>query len=175
MEAIMKCRQNCVNLLSWWRRRLCRRRVDRRHSTDSVNDSPYAPRYQHNCTHCTGQDAVLSPPHTDGSIGFARLRQCASISSTWYRGSTNSASQTASRSLQPFLHGSRQRVTILQHGPPFSRQNCPFAWRYLEPHLTHCFLCPPESTAQTTCRSVQPFSQGSWSWQIDRQTTLLRL
>jgi len=40
---------------------------------------------------------------------------------------TDSASQTASRSVQPFLHSSRQRVPILYNEPPFCPKNCPFA------------------------------------------------
>ena len=40
---------------------------------------------------------------------------------------TDSASQTASRSVQPFLHSSRQRVPILYNEPPFRPQNSPFA------------------------------------------------
>jgi len=34
--------------------------------------------------------------------------------------------QTASRSVQPFLHSSRQRVPILYNGPPFLPQHCLF-------------------------------------------------
>jgi len=53
---------------------------------------------------------------------------------------------------------------------------CPFplkialSHRGSEPHLTHASLGPPESTTQTACRSVQPFSQGSRRCQADRQT-----
>jgi len=38
-----------------------------------------------------------------------------------------SRSQTASRSVQPFLHNSRQKVPILYNGQPLLPQNCPFA------------------------------------------------
>jgi len=38
------------------------------------------------------------------------------------------------------------------------------------PHPKHASLRPSESTSQTAFRSVQPFLQGSWSWQTDRQT-----
>jgi len=37
-------------------------------------------------------------------------------------------------------------------------------------HLIRGFLGPPDSTFQTASRSVQPFLQGSRSWQTDRQT-----
>jgi len=62
---------------------------------------------------------------------------------------SESTSQTASRSVQPFLQ-LRQRVPILYNGPPLSPQNCPFAsgsgppsstW-FLGAHLS-------ESTTQT--------------------------
>jgi len=55
-------------------------------------------------------------------------------------------------------------------GRPFSPENCPFTWRDMNPHLTHGSFGPPESTTQTASRAVQPFLQGSRSWQTDRQT-----
>ena len=42
-----------------------------------------------------------------------------------------------------------------------------------EPLLIHGSLGPLESTTQTASWSVQPFLQGSRSWQTDRQTKLL--
>jgi len=61
-----------------------------------------------------------------------------------YLGPPESITQTASRSVQPFLHSSHQKVTILYIGslPP---QNCPFArgiWTpsntwFLEPTQVH--------------------------------------
>jgi len=51
-------------------------------------------------------------------------------------------------------------------GCPFSPQNCPFLWGYLDPHLIHGSLGPPESSIQV----VQPFLQGSLVWQTDRLT-----
>jgi len=49
--------------------------------------------------------------------------------------------------------------------PPSSK--LPFALGDLEAHLIHDFLGPPESTSQTTCRSVQQFLQAHY---CDRQT-----
>jgi len=43
-------------------------------------------------------------------------------------GSPNSTSQTASRSVQPSLHSSRQCRYILQWLPLFPPYNCPFLW-----------------------------------------------
>ena len=37
-------------------------------------------------------------------------------------------------------------------------------------HVTYASLAPPQSTSQTTSRSVEPFLQGSRSWHTDRQT-----
>jgi len=66
---------------------------------------------------------AASLPHVHGSIVFARLRQCA----------------PASRSVQPFLHGSRQSVPILYNGPfaPY----CPLHGGSGPPSNT-CFLEP---------------------------------
>ena len=45
-----------------------------------------------------------------------------------------STSQTASLSVQPFLHSSRHKVPILYNlPPPFPPQNCPFEWRIWTP------------------------------------------
>ena len=52
----------------------------------------------------------------------------------------DSAAQTASQSAQPFLHSSRQGVLILYHRPPFTPQNCPFAWDLVP--LAHPTLHP---------------------------------
>ena len=75
--------------------------------------------------------------------------------------SPNSAYQTASRSVQPFLHSSRQRVAILQNGPPiFLLKNAP-SHGGSGPHLIHGSLGQPESSTETASRSVQPLLQGS--------------
>ena len=66
--------------------------------------------------------------------------------------------QTASQSVQRFLHSSRQRVAILYNGPPLSPLKLPLPWES-EPHLTHDSLGPSEPTNQTTSRSVQPSLQ----------------
>ena len=46
---------------------------------------------------------------------------------TCFLGPPESILQTASRSVRPFLHSSRQNVPILYNGPP-PPENCPFAW-----------------------------------------------
>jgi len=48
-----------------------------------------------------------------------------------------------------------------QWNAPFSAQNFPFPWGDLNPHLIHSSLGQPESSTQSTYRSVQPFLQGS--------------
>jgi len=66
------------------------------------------------------------------------------------------ASQTASRSVQPFLHSSRQTVTILYNERPFPL-NCPSHRGIWAPSNTW-FLGPIHPTpSQTACRSIQPF------------------
>jgi len=93
---------------------------------------------------------AASPPQTDGSIAFATLRQCALLwghnGATWrmlcnrtcdsFRPS-ESITQTANRSVQPFFHSSQQ----VSSGIPrhvLSLNNCPFAW-YVGP-INTCFL-----------------------------------
>ena len=66
------------------------------------------------------------------------------------------ASQTAPRSIQPFLHSSRHTVPIIYNERPFP-QNCPFAWGDLNSHLIHDSLFPCKHTTQTASQSVQPF------------------
>jgi len=57
----------------------------------------------------------------------------------------------------------------LQWDAPFPCQNYPLPMGDLrKPHLIHGFLGPPESSIQTTSRSIQPFLQG-WL-QCDRST-----
>jgi len=88
---------------------------------------------------------------------------------------SNSASQSTSRSVQPFLHSSRQRVPVVYNiglpSLPFPSENCPFAWGIWTPCNT-LFLGPTRFHSQTESRSVQPFLQGSRLRQTetDRQT-----
>ena len=67
-----------------------------------------------------------------------------------------SSTQTASRSVQPFLHSSPQSVRIVCN---ICR---PFPWDMWTPSNTvHGSLGQPESTTHTASRSVPPFLQGS--------------
>jgi len=107
-------------------------------------------------------DALL--PHMDSSIVFARWRHCAPHPVHACLGPPQSTSQTASWSVQPFLHSSRQRVFTLYNGPPFSPQNCPLA-QGSGTHLIHASFGLPKSTIQTASWSVQPFLHSSRLWQ----------
>ena len=72
---------------------------------------------------------AASPPHTDGSVVFAGWRQCTPHVIHGFLDAPDSASQTASQSVQPFLHSWRQRIPILYNGMPQSPpQNCAFQW-----------------------------------------------
>jgi len=81
-------------------------------------------------------------------------------------GPPDSASQTASSSVQPF-YTDLSSVPILYSGPPLPPQNCPS-----HGDVDRCrFLGPTWVLINTTTsRSVQPFLQGSLMWQTDRQT-----
>jgi len=64
----------------------------------------------------------------------------------------DSASQTASRSVQPFSHSSRQRVPIIYNGPPIPSQSCPFMWGIWTPSKKYGSFDQPESTtASQSC------------------------
>ena len=67
-------------------------------------------------------------------------------------GPLQSTTQTAIRSVQPFLHRSRQKVSI--QWAPLSTRIAPSHGKS-RPHLTHHSLRPCEPTTQTTPRSVQ--------------------
>jgi len=71
-------------------------------------------------------------------------------------GLPESTTQAANRSVQPFLHSSRQKVPKLYNERLFL-QNCPFPWGDLDPHLTHDSLGSSEPITQTASRSVQTF------------------
>jgi len=82
-------------------------------------------------------------------------------SNTCFLGPPDSASQMASRSVQPFCKAHDRKSVYFTMGCPFSPQNCPYAWEDLDPYLIHSSLCSPESIKQVTSRSFQPFWQGS--------------
>ena len=114
---------------------------------------------------------AASPPHTGGSMVFASWRQCAPHPTHASLGPSESTSQTAPRSVQPFLHSSRRRdhTRTLQWATAFPSKLL-IRTGNLDPPSNTCFLGPLESTTQTASRSVQPFLQGSRSWQTDWQT-----
>ena len=105
----------------------------------------------------------------DGSVAFARFSLCPLSLIHACLGPPKSTYQTASRSVQPFLHRSRQRITTLYNGPPISRQNFPLRGKIWTSSNTPNTVpsIDPKSTTQTTCRSIQPFC---WSHDHDRPT-----
>jgi len=76
------------------------------------------------------------PPHMDGSIIFARWRQCAPHLKHASLDPPQFTPQTTSGSVQLFLHSARQRVPILYNGPLLPPQNCPFPWGSRPPSNT---------------------------------------
>ena len=106
----------------------------------------------------------------DGSVVFARWRQCALRVTHASFSPPELTTQTASRSVQPFLHSSRGSVAG-HAGHALPPQNYPFSGGS-GPLSSTWFLEPSELTTQMARRSVQPFLQGSRLCQTDRQTTL---
>ena len=86
-----------------------------------------------------------------------------------FLGPTRVPKPTASRSVQPFLHSSRQSIPIFPNGPHFPSQNCPFP-QGIWTHLIYGSLWPPVSSTQVASGSAELFSQGSLLWQSDRLT-----
>jgi len=82
------------------------------------------------------------------------FRTCGSV------GPPESTTQTANRSVQLFLHNSRQKVPMLYNGRPFCPK-LPLLMGDLDHNLIRGSLGQPESLTQTASRSVQPFLQGS--------------
>jgi len=118
---------------------------------------------------------AASPQHTDGSIVFARRRQCAPPSNRLYmvHGPT-----TYTQHLK--LHLDRFSRLCTAHGrgylystigaPSLLPQNSPFASGIST--LSNTWLFGPiQLTLQTASRSIQPFLQGLRSWQTDTQTS----
>ena len=67
----------------------------------------------------TASAVFAGPPNMDGSIVFVGWRQCAPHVRDASLGPRDSKTQTASRSVQPFLYSSRQSVAILNTLPLF--------------------------------------------------------
>jgi len=105
----------------------------------------------------------------DGSVVFARWRQCALWSNTLFPDPIRLSIPAASRSVQPFLYSSQQSPYTLQwaaiHPPP--RKKCSLVHG---PLSNTWFLGSTLVHPKSTHRSVRPFLHGSQSWQTDHGT-----
>ena len=112
------------------------------------------------------------PQQTGGSVAFARWRQSelriAHIGASWrirlnlcFLRHTRVHNQNGkSIGSAALLHSSRQKVPIFYNGRCFP-QRLPPPVGAMDPHLIHGCLVAPESSTQTTSRSVQPFLHSS--------------
>jgi len=75
-------------------------------------------------------------------------------------GPSEPTTQTASQSVQPFLHSSPQSVPILYNGMPLLLKIAS-SHGNKDPHLIHGSLGPPKFLTRTASPSIQPFLQGS--------------
>jgi len=117
----------------------------------------------HNEVQTSGQSRLIghqaaSLPHTDGSIVFARWRQCVPhlILPNRHPHRTGCAPCWVALSISTPGH-----VRACPEPAPFRPENCPFRCGNLDPHvsLTRGFLGPSESMPRTGSRSVQPLMQ----------------
>jgi len=86
--------------------------------------------------------------------------------------SLKSTTQTANRSVQPFLHISRQKLPIFYNGRPYPPELL-LPMGDLDPRAIHGSLILPESSTQTASRSLLPFLQASLVRQTDSPTDRL--
>jgi len=106
-------------------------------------------------------------PLPDGSVVFVRWRQCALPSNTWFPRPTRlSNSNRILMCTAVFAQLTADSPYILQWAAPFFLRNCPLAREIWTPSNTRY----PESTSQTTSRSVQRFLHSWRLWQTERQT-----
>ena len=85
-------------------------------------------------------------------------------------GPSEPTTQTASRSVHPFLHSSPQSVPIIYNGQPLPLPSkLPLPMGGSGRHLIHGSSSPPETITQMASRSVQPFFAGLTTV-TDRQT-----
>ena len=109
----------------------------------SAHLSPQPKRHLDRFGHsCTAHDSVsMGMP---GIFFPLKVGGISTPSSTWFFECAQPTTQTASQSVQRFLHSSRQTVPILYSGRPFPQKLC-LPIGDLDPHLIHGFLGPPES------------------------------
>jgi len=105
----------------------------------------------------------------DGSIIFARWRQCAPHLIRASLGPPESTFQTAPQSAKPFCTDHGKVSPYFKMSCSFRPQNNAFTRRLWTPSNT-LLLGSLEFISQTTPWSVQPFLPGSQLWQTDRQT-----
>jgi len=104
------------------------------------------------------------PLHMDGSVVFASWRLCARQIMHGSLGPSEPTTQTASRSVDKFLHSLPQSVPILDNGPTFPPPSKLFIpMGDLDAHPIHGCLGPPKSTTQTASRSVQHFCRAHYA------------
>jgi len=121
---------------------------------------------------------AASPPHMDGSLVFAKSRQCAvcTLPNTCFFGPTrfhNPNGISIGSAIFAQLTAGGQYISQWVAVPP---SKLPTRIRRSGPHLTHGSLGPCESTSQTKSQSVQPFCTAhDRDRQTDRRTTLFRL
>ena len=120
----------------------------------------WRPKQQQQVVKVIWQQAA-SLPHMDDSMVFARWHHCAPHLIHVLVGPHESKSQTASRSVHPFLHSSQKNRYTLQRAASFCPLKFPLSMGDLDIHLIHGSLGQPKSLTQTGSRSVQLFLHSS--------------
>jgi len=121
--------------------------------------------YKHNKI-TSGQSNLKTGRMAAAHGWFNGIRQVAPVwasPNNAFLGPAESSTQTASWSVQPFLHRLPQSVPIFYNGPSVSPLKIAHSHGDLDSHLIYGSLGPPKSSTQ----------MASWSWQTDRLTKRL--
>jgi len=103
----------------------------------------------------------------DGSVVFARWRQCALPSKIRFLRPTGVIPKTVYRSVQLFLHSSQQKVPILYNGPPLSPSKLPPSHMGIWTPSNTRFRGPTTVHNPNGISNGSPVLQGLRSWQTD--------
>jgi len=110
---------------------------------------------------------ATSPPHIDGSVLFARWRQCAPASNTCFLDPPESSSQTTSWLVQPFFSQLTVESSYTLQWATSSSSKLPMHMCDLDTPLSNVCAHP---SSQMASQSGLQCLQGLQAWQTDHAT-----